>query len=629
MAELKSYSCPKCGGFLDVDRDQDTFDCPFCGASFNVLDFHRDDLLEKARKQVYDGQRSQALEKYEYLLSKKPEDFDLLYEYACAIDGATSLKNLKISTSNPKNDHKQVRQLLKTDERFMSGPWKDYFAKLYDVLTLANKYHELVDQRTKIDDDAKKYLNARPRKLRHGTGAAIFGIVGIYFCFKHFSNTKNLYATGDIRTMWPFLVWFIILAGLTVLAVFLNIKDREKFDAANQENLDKYNELKEQSNTLNKEEVEPAHNEYKKALSELDELKPDEAAIESVRTRAISKKLSKSTISKKDAVCKKCGADLVLDSDNKLYVCKHCGVSYDYEVFVGSPVSKARKELMNGEFELAEKRFTQILEEDPGDFEANRGMLLCAGKWRALPDLRLNDKLKQVDWQKLEERLSAAKANANYHNLEFFNAFEEMLEPVKTYYGLIGNDDEKSISERELAEKSFKFRYKKFVSMDRKFRVTYQNKTLYELSEKDRRENLRTAIEVGDFTEADREYGQMLMNHPDDAEAIRARILCAGRWKSVEDANLDQKMSYGLLDLIDKRIKIGKENTPWDYHMYFELFGDLAELLRENFEASKDKESYAGAKQRISERFKITQSKLVELDKKLFDFDQEQGGTEG
>ena len=63
--------------------------------------------------------------------------------------------------------------------------------------------------------------------------------------------------------------------------------------------------------------------------------------------------------------------------------------------------------------------------------------------------------------------------------------------------------------------------------------------------------------------------------------------------------------------------------------MYFELFGDLAELLRENFEASKDKESYAGAKQRISERFKITQSKLVELDKKLFDFDQEQGRTEG
>ncbi len=55
MAELKSYSCPKCGGFLDVDRDQDTFDCPFCGAGFNVLDFHRDDLLEEARKQVYDG----------------------------------------------------------------------------------------------------------------------------------------------------------------------------------------------------------------------------------------------------------------------------------------------------------------------------------------------------------------------------------------------------------------------------------------------------------------------------------------------------------------------------------------------------------------------------------------------
>ena len=58
MAELKSYSCPKCGGFLDVDRDRDTFDCPFCGASFNVLDFHREELIDEARKQAYDGRNT-------------------------------------------------------------------------------------------------------------------------------------------------------------------------------------------------------------------------------------------------------------------------------------------------------------------------------------------------------------------------------------------------------------------------------------------------------------------------------------------------------------------------------------------------------------------------------------------
>ena len=151
MAELKSYSCPKCGSFLDVDRDQDTFACPFCGTSFNVLDFHREELIEEARKQAYDGRKAQALEKYEYLLSKKPDDFNLLYEYACAVDGVDALKKLKIDTNNPKNDHKQLRGLLRNDQKFMQGTWSEYVTKLYEVVTFSNKYHELVAQREEID----------------------------------------------------------------------------------------------------------------------------------------------------------------------------------------------------------------------------------------------------------------------------------------------------------------------------------------------------------------------------------------------------------------------------------------------------------------------------------------------
>ena len=50
MAELKSYSCPKCGSYLDVDRDRDEFECPFCGNRFNALVFHRDELLAEARR---------------------------------------------------------------------------------------------------------------------------------------------------------------------------------------------------------------------------------------------------------------------------------------------------------------------------------------------------------------------------------------------------------------------------------------------------------------------------------------------------------------------------------------------------------------------------------------------------
>ena len=180
--------------------------------------------------------------------------------------------------------------------------------------------------------------------------------------------------------------------------------------------------------------------------------------------------------------------------------------TYDYENFVGSSVSKGRKELMSGEFELAEKWFAQTLEEDPGDFEANRGMILCAGKWRDFPDIRLNEKLKFAEWPKIEERLKAAKENSNYNNLEYFEEFQKMLESVKTYHELAGKEDQESLFERLTAQKSFKLRYKVFAGMDRKYRTTYMNKPLLALSEKEKRENLRTALGCGDFVAADREY---------------------------------------------------------------------------------------------------------------------------
>ena len=278
---------------------------------------------------------------------------------------------------------------------------------------------------------------------------------------------------------------------------------------------------------------------------------------------------------------------------------------------------------MSGEFELAEKWFSQTLEDDPGDFEANRGMILCAGKWRDFPDIRLNEKLKFAEWPKIEERLKAAKENSNYNNLEYFEEFQKMLESVKTYHELAGKEDQECLSKRLTAQKSFKLRYKVFAGMDRKYRTTYMNKPLLALSEKEKRENLRTALGCGDFVAADREYAQLLMNHPNDAEALRARVLCAGRWKTVEDISLDRKMSDGLLNQISGRIKIAKDNSSWDYYMYYELFGDVEKILRENFKALQQKESYEDKRKIFEDQFQEVMFRLSEKDKELFDFEKE------
>ena len=52
MRELVRYLCSSCGGALIVDRNQDVFDCPFCGNAYKSDDMHRDERLADAEKNL-------------------------------------------------------------------------------------------------------------------------------------------------------------------------------------------------------------------------------------------------------------------------------------------------------------------------------------------------------------------------------------------------------------------------------------------------------------------------------------------------------------------------------------------------------------------------------------------------
>lgn len=624
MAVLKSYSCPKCGSSLEVDRDRDVFDCPFCGNHFTVLDFHRDDLLAEARKLVYDGQKSQALEKYEYLLKIKPNDFDLLFEYACAVDGAGALKRLSIATDELNNTHEKLRLLLRNDPRYIDGVWGEYFTKLYEVVILSNKYNELKAEQTRAAAEARRIKYEKDHRHHYWFLATAYGIIGFIFAGREANKLGHYYQNTDIRANWPFIVYFAILGVLVGFTVFANFKAERALVPIRQQRQKRYDKAHEKAENLLHNEVEPAKADYEKALAELGELRREVEKNKDKVEQAASPKASH-PITLKTAVCSKCGGELTLDNENKLYVCNHCGVSYDYTLFVGAPSVKARKEIIKGEFDLAEKRYTRVLEEDPGDFEANRGMILCAGKWRALPDLRLNEKLDQVDWQKLEERVNAAKENSSSLNRAYFMAFEQLLLPVKAYYDAVTNPGEDSLEVIQTSEKSFKFRYHEFVRLDREYRVTYQKAADFEYTGKEAKQNLSTILSFGDFVEADKGYVRVLMYHPDDAEALRARILCAGRWKNIEEINLDQRTSGGLLDLIDARIKTAKEEAPEEYREFFAVFGDLAKELREFFELKNQGMTDSLAGEEVRTKFDEIKSQLMAADKELFPGSEQKG----
>ena len=634
MAELKSYSCPKCGSFLEVDRDKDVFDCPFCGNHFTAIDFHKEELLDEARLLVFEGQKSKALEKYEYLLSIDPDDFDLLYEYACVVDGIGALKDRSINTADPLNRHEKLRILLKNDPRFMQGEWADYYKKLYELVQLSNEYHEVASDHRAITRAAKNVINEKLEKRHYGIPFIVSCIAIVGFFIAVISSSKQVYhySNSDIRVYIPLIVYFSILAFVIAFMAFINMQEQKEFKTAKKRQQKQYDELNERAEKLYADEVEPAYEKYMKAAKELEELRPEVLKkIESKKLKLLKqmadKKPDKATSVSfvkpvpviKNEVCAKCGGDLTLDNENKLYVCTHCGVSYDYSTFVGTPGSKAKREIMNGEFDLAEKRYVSILENDPGNFEANRGLVLCAGKWRGLPDLRLNNNLKNVDWVKLDERIKAAKENSSHFNHEYFLAFEQLIECARHYREASHMTDADRIAVMRAAEQSFKFRYKNFVPMDKKYQMAYQDKTDFELLSEKTRHNLRISLDLKDFVVADKGYVRMLMYYPDDVESLRARILCAGKWRNPEEISLTRKLSHGFLDRLDSRIQVAKDSASSEYSEYFETFGSLVDLMRTYYVCSPvDKEP--DKLKKLQSEFDELRTSLIEMDKKLFDF---------
>ncbi len=172
-----------------------------------------------------------------------------------------------------------------------------------------------------------------------------------------------------------------------------------------------------------------AAEDYFNALDELKKLEPEAGAATQKKIEVVT-----SGIVPKDSktiACTKCGGTLVLDQTRKLYMCSHCGVAYGYSLFFGNPVQKAEELLKYGEFEEADQRFSHILMVENRNADALRGRVLCAGRWRSFADIRLTDKLLEVDWQLVLQRAEECSKWETDTTKPYFLLIMEMMKLLK------------------------------------------------------------------------------------------------------------------------------------------------------------------------------------------------------
>ncbi|SDY03102.1 hypothetical protein SAMN02910264_01276 [Ruminococcaceae bacterium YAD3003] len=505
MSTLKSYSCSKCGGILNVDRDQDVLDCPFCGAKIDYIDFHSEDLLTQADYCLFRKDYKAAEEKYNTVLSYEPDNFLVLRGLAFCAGSINSEKILDEPVNLSHCFYNGIIRLLGED-RYRLSPYAEYFAKLSEVISKAQEYNR-------------------------------------------FNREKNS-------------------LQLTLISAPNKDDISRKLDEAQQS-------------------LKVAEEDYAKLYAELKVLEPD---VESVSVE--EPKMAFGSVTPSYGLlrigCAKCGGTLSFDKERKLYTCNHCGIAYGYSLFYGDPMQKAMAELKSGDYETADQRFSHILMFDQHNFEALRGRILCAGKWKAFTQIRLSEDLMKVDWQLVRQRVDEFHKYVIYPNEHLCNLIDKLMKLLKEYSDIlvmmqIEPNNEEYPQKKQVIIKKYPTLLRRLMYIDRVHHgVSFDHtKTCFTI---ERLKNAPEALKRKDFVEAEDCYRVLNLDHPNDPLILHNWVLCAGKWSSFSEMKIEDFRSRNLFPLLMGRVLEAQELSPDEYHGFYDTLFKLLEFINQYHE---------------------------------------------
>ena len=128
--------------------------------------------------------------------------------------------------------------------------------------------------------------------------------------------------------------------------------------------------------------------------------------------------------------CHSCGGELTAGNGKQMYYCASCGSTYDYEYFGEEQMRETGEtHLSRGEFLAAVDAFNFILEKNPQDFLALRGLLLASAH---LTDM---DELVREDKRKIQAKITLHNEERQYYYV--MDRHGQMKDPKVTFFPLV------------------------------------------------------------------------------------------------------------------------------------------------------------------------------------------------
>lgn len=119
----------------------------------------------------------------------------------------------------------------------------------------------------------------------------------------------------------------------------------------------------------------------------------------------------------------------MFDSEQEFFDCPFCGTKFNAVDFHEDEIKvQAEESLKKEAFSSAKEKFNLILESDPSDFDALKGLILCDIKAASLESLETPAVFDPVDIVSLKKLITRSKKQASIKDAEFFNQLTVMID---------------------------------------------------------------------------------------------------------------------------------------------------------------------------------------------------------
>ncbi|MCR4729713.1 MAG: hypothetical protein K5881_02160 [Saccharofermentans sp.] len=130
----------------------------------------------------------------------------------------------------------------------------------------------------------------------------------------------------------------------------------------------------------------------------------------------------------KSYTCSKCAGVLVFDGDQDFFDCPFCGTRFDVMEFHGDEVMEQAKSLLKKEsFDAAREKYLSVLENDPGHFEANLGVVLCDLKITTPDALEFPEVIPDNSIIRVKRAVTNARKQSDELGAQYFGKILELI----------------------------------------------------------------------------------------------------------------------------------------------------------------------------------------------------------